>query len=157
MRYIHASTRISGGFGHRIFYGLLIFFLVFSTMARAAELLNFENIYLSSGILGMKFSPLAKSSVGRVVRMKGFMAPPLKPDSRFFVLTRQPVAICPFCSSDAEWPMDIVVVYLKGDYSPTNFSEKITVEGTLELGSSTDPSSGFVSQVRIINATLRTP
>ena len=105
----------------------------------------------------MKFSPLAKSSVGRVVQMKGFMAPQLKPDSRFFVLTRQPVAICHFCSSDAEWPMDIVVVYLKGDYSPTNFSEKITVEGTLELGSSTDPSSGFVSQVRIINATLRTP
>ena len=47
--------------------------------------------------------------------MHGYMAPPLKPESRFFVLTREPLALCPFCQSDAEWPADIVVVYLEGD------------------------------------------
>ena len=27
----------------------------------------------------------------------------------FFVLTRSPVALCPFCDSDKDWPADIIV------------------------------------------------
>ena len=44
--------------------------------------------------------------------MRGFMAPPLKAEAKFFVLTEIPMSICPFCSSDADWPDNIVVVYL---------------------------------------------
>ena len=40
------------------------------------------------------------------------MAPPLKAEAAFFVLTREPVARRPFCQSDADWPDNILVVYL---------------------------------------------
>jgi hypothetical protein len=84
--------------------------------------------------------------------MRGFMAPPLKPDARFFVLTRQPVAICPFCQSDADWPQDIVVVYLQRTLEPVPASRPIEVRGILEVGSKVDPNTGFVSLLRIVDA-----
>ena len=87
--------------------------------------------------------------------MRGYMAPPLKPESKFFVLTREPVAVCPFCSSDAQWPSDIVVIYLSSTLAPLNLSQRIEVTGKLEMGSWTDPESGFVSQVHIVNAEVR--
>lgn len=144
----------AGDISRRFFLGLLLS-LSCAIPCFAAEPITFDNLYQSNGVLGLKFSPHTVAFKGLTVKMRGFMAPPLKPESRFFVLTRQPVAICPFCSSDAEWPIDIVVVYLKDKLSPTNFSDKIEVEGTLELGSWIDPQTGFVSQVRIVNATFK--
>jgi hypothetical protein len=131
-----------------------------SACAQAAmsfdRLLTFESLYKSVGVLGIVYSDQAKALKNKEVHMRGYMAPPLKPESKFFVLTREPVAVCPFCSSDAQWPVDIVVVYLRETLAPTNFSRRIEVTGTLEMGSWTDPQSGFVSQVRIVNAQLGT-
>jgi hypothetical protein len=118
------------------------------------NLLTFDSLYKSVGVLGIVYSDQAKSLKSKEVRMRGFMAPPLKPESKFFVLTREPVAVCPFCSSDAQWPVDIVVIYLRDTLAPTNFSRRIEVTGTLEMGSWTDPQSGFVSQVRIVDARI---
>jgi hypothetical protein len=118
------------------------------------NLLTFDSLYKSMGVLGIVFSDQAKALKNKEVRMRGFMAPPLKPESKFFVLTREPVAVCPFCSSDAQWPVDIVVVYLRETLAPTNFSRRIEVGGKLEMGSWTDPQSGFVSQVRITDARI---
>ncbi len=115
-------------------------------------LLSFDTLYKSVGVLGIQYSERAKLLKGRSIRMRGYMAPPIKPESKFFVLTREPVAVCPFCSSDAEWPVDIVVIYLKGVLGPVSFSQRIEVAGKLEMGSWTDPQSGFVSQVRIVDA-----
>lgn len=42
--------------------------------------------------------------------ISGYMAPPLTPTIRFFVLTEVPMSVCPFCSSDADWPDNIIVV-----------------------------------------------
>jgi hypothetical protein len=120
------------------------------------NLLTFESLYKSVGVLGIVYSDQAKALKSKEVRMRGYMAPPLKPESQFFVLTREPVAVCPFCSSDAQWPVDIVVIYLRDTLAPTNFSRRIEVTGTLEMGSWTDPQSGFVSQVRIVDARLKT-
>ena len=39
---------------------------------------------------GMKFSEKLTDLDGKPVIIKGFMAPPLKPDSTFFVLTKMP-------------------------------------------------------------------
>jgi hypothetical protein len=114
--------------------------------------LTFESLYKSVGVLGIQYSDQAKALKGKEVRMRGYMAPPLKPESSFFVLTREPVSVCPFCASDAQWPVDIVVIYLKGTLAPVNFSKRIEVSGTLEMGSWTDPHTGFVSQVRIVDA-----
>lgn len=123
----------------------------------AAETLGFDGLYKSIGVLGLQYSDRALALRGRVVTIRGYVAPPLKPESRFFVLTREPVAICPFCASDAEWPTDIVVVYLKAAVAPRRASQRVEITGRLEIGSWTDPDTGFVSQVRLMDAELGAP
>jgi hypothetical protein len=91
---------------------------------------------------------------GTTVAITGFMAPPLKPESTFFVLTAQPMAICPFCQSDADWPDDIVVVVLKAATAMTAGGSRLTVTGTLDVGSKTDAATGFVSQIRLVDASF---
>jgi hypothetical protein len=119
------------------------------------DLLSFDELYEGSGVLGLRFAPPLLAARGRRVEMRGYMAPPLKAESLFFVLTREPVSICPFCSSDADWPTDIVVVYLRDPARPIRFSDEISVTGTLEVGSWTDPDNGFVSQIRLVDAAFR--
>jgi hypothetical protein len=149
----------SGGCLRRTFF--LSALLLGMAASQAADnisldtLLSFESLYKSVGVLGTQYSERAKLLKGKEVRMRGYMAPPLKPESKFFVLTREPVAVCPFCSSDAQWPSDIVVIYLSSTLGPLNFSQRIEVSGKLEMGSWTDPETGFVSQVRIVNAEVR--
>jgi hypothetical protein len=151
-----ARTSPSGELLRRTFLLTALSALAPAVLAQGAisfdNVLTFKSLYQSVGVLGVVYSDQAKALQGREVRMRGFMAPPLKPESKFFVLTREPVAVCPFCSSDAEWPVDIVVIYLRDTLAPTNFSRRIEVSGTLEMGSWTDPQSGFVSQVRIVDA-----
>ena len=141
------ALSITGGMRRRFLFCLTV--LLASPLVSAAELLTFDGLYKSNTVLGLKFAERTLELKGRSVRLRGYMAPPLKPESNFFVLTREPVAICPFCSSDAEWPVDIVVVYASKTVIPSNFSERIEVEGTLEVGSFIDPVSGFVSQLRL--------
>jgi hypothetical protein len=117
--------------------------------------LTFDSLYKSVGVLGIVYSDQANALKNKEVRMRGYMAPPLKPESKFFVMTREPVAVCPFCSSDAQWPVDIVAIYLRDTLAPVNFSRRIEVSGILEMGSWTDPQSGFVSQVRIVEAKVQ--
>jgi hypothetical protein len=89
--------------------------------------------------------------------MRGYLAPPLKAEARFFVLSAQPVAVCPFCQSDTDWPEDIVVVYVgSGGWRFHSAAERVEVSGVLDLGAKLDPDTGFVSQVRLIAATVRT-
>ena len=135
---------------------LLLPLLALPLWARAAELLSFATLYKSIGVLGIQYSDKALALRGQQVRLRGFMAPPLKPESRFFVLTREPVAVCPFCASDAQWPVDIIVIYLRGTLAPVNFAQRVEVEGRLEMGSWTDPQTGFVSQVRLVDARVST-
>lgn len=123
--------------------------------ARAAEMIAFDELYGSFGVLGMEFSDKVKTLAGQDVVMRGFMAPPLKAEADFFVLTAIPMAICPFCSSDADWPADIVVVFLERARTFETANRLIEVRGTLEVGSSVDPETGFVSQIRIVDARLR--
>jgi hypothetical protein len=86
--------------------------------------------------------------------MVGYMAPPLKPRLTFFVLTKVPMASCPFCSNAVDWPPDIVLVYL-----PKTIQQKVTtaplkVTGRLEIGVKEDEETGFVSLVRIYADTV---
>jgi len=80
------------------------------------------------------------------------MAPPLKADAEFFVLTRLPMATCPFCSSEADWPSDIVLVKFGGRPIWVNFNVPIVVTGRLSLGTEIDEETGFVSRVRLLDA-----
>ncbi|WP_185983192.1 hypothetical protein [Aureimonas mangrovi] len=100
----------------------------------------------------MSFTPFAQENEGVRVAINGFMAPPLKADSNFYVLTNMPMAVCPFCSSAAEWPNDILAVYAQRVVDVIPFNVRIVTRGTLELGTYKDPELGFVSRVRLVDA-----
>lgn len=134
--------------------GLLSVPLILAAMPAHADLplLAFVELYGAVSPLGLQFSDKAKSLAGQRILMRGYMAPPLKAEAKFFVLAEIPMALCPFCSSDADWPSNIAVVYL--DHAQTFLppNDLIQVEGMLELGSWTDPETGFVSQIRLRDA-----
>jgi hypothetical protein len=124
---------------------------------RPAEVsrISFGEIYSSFGVLGLQFSERVKALAGKRVAIRGFIAPPLKAEADFFVLTKEPVALCPFCQSDADWPADIVVVYTRPGMRVTSYEESVEVTGRLEIGSKTDPKTGFVSLLRLVDAEWR--
>jgi hypothetical protein len=135
--------------------GLAAFALGTKQVAAAPSPLTFDEMYGKIGVLGLEFSEKLKALTGKEIRMKGFMAPPLKAEAVFFVLTEIPMALCPFCSSDSDWPDNIVVVYLSEKQTFVQPSTTIEVTGMLERGSWTDPETGFVSLVRIRDAQYR--
>jgi hypothetical protein len=100
----------------------------------------------------LSFSDQARALEGRRIRVGGFMAPPLKAESTFFVLTKKPMAVCPFCETDAEWPDDILAIYTKRVIAIVPFNVPIIVNGILALGTFKDPDTGFVSRVRLTDA-----
>jgi hypothetical protein len=126
--------------------------LISGATARAGNGLSFDELYGKVSVLGLEFSDKVKRLNGQEIAMRGFMAPPLKAEASFFVLTEVPMSICPFCSTDADWPDNIVVVYLDEKQTFTQPSQTIEVRGTLEMGSWTDPDTGFVSLLRIRQA-----
>ena len=75
----------------------------------AEERLRIRDLYAERA----EFSARANELSGKPVEVQGFMAPPLKADAAFFVLTKLPMAVCPFCDSELDWPNDIVLVRLR--------------------------------------------
>jgi hypothetical protein len=100
----------------------------------------------------LSFSDLAISLAGERISVQGFMAPPLKAESHFFVLTRRPMSVCPFCETEAQWPDDIIAVYTKRAVEIVPFNVAILTYGALDLGAWTDPDTGFVSRVRLLDS-----
>ncbi|MFN3616092.1 MAG: hypothetical protein ACK4WC_16250 [Rubrimonas sp.] len=124
---------------------------------RAAELLEMERLYGPEEDRtgpGPIFSDLARRNDGRRVRFRGFMAPPLIAETNFFVLADIPMAICPFCDTESEWPNNIVSVFAKRVVEVTPFHAPIEVEGVLRLGPHLHEPTGFLSLVRLDDATL---
>lgn len=111
------------------------------------EVVKLRDLYHRKAI-----SDFAKESVGERLHIDGYMAPPLKAESRFFVLTRRPMSVCPFCETEAEWPNDILAVYTKRIVDVVPYNVKIVASGVLELGAWKDPETGFVSLVRLVDA-----
>ena len=101
---------------------------------------------------GGAFSALAEKLSGARVEMQGYMAPPLKAEMNFFVLTRIPMAVCPFCDSEASWPEDLILVFVAGELTPLPINDLIRVAGRLDLGTKTDPATGFVSRARLMDS-----
>lgn len=127
----------------------------FVISAAAPAPLTFANLYGPVTADGIQLAPAAQALVGRKVDLRGFMAPPLKAESDFFVLTRYPMSICPFCSNAADWPVDIVMVRLGAAAETIEPSYAIDVTGTLEHGMKIDQATGFVSLVRLVDAVWR--
>lgn len=114
--------------------------------------LSFDELYASFSALGLQFSDKVLNLTGKKISIQGFMAPPLKAEANFFVLTEIPMALCPFCSTDADWPDNIMVVYMDRKQTFTDPNVRIEARGRLERGSWTDPDTGFVSQLRLREA-----
>src|SRR5262245_4074073 len=121
------------------------FALLASRSAQAAERIAIAELWAA----GSEFSQRAKGLAGKTVELRGYMAPPLKAEVDFFVLTTLPMAVCPFCDNAAAWPEDIVLVFLDRPVRAIPYDRLISVTGTLQLGTETDPGTGFVSRVRL--------
>ena len=102
----------------------------------------------------MSFTGVARDLEGERVLFKGFMAPPLKADSNFFVLTKRPMSVCPFCETSAEWPDDIMAVYTKRRLQVVAYNWPIKVRGVLKLDEFVDPETGFLSRARLEDASV---
>ena len=126
--------------------GLLFTLLALST-ALAQPQFTFGDLYADVGT--QEFSSELEAASGKTVTMLGYAAPPLKPDADFFVLTKYPMSVCPFCESEADWPPDIVYVKLPKGGTDTIIFGALKVTGTLEVGTAKDPATGFVSRIRI--------
>lgn len=131
--------------------GLSPLLLARPALAAPAKL-GFPELYGKISVLGLEFSAKVRELDGKDVVMSGFMAPPLKAEASFFVLTEIPMSICPFCSSDSDWPDNIVVIYLDEKQTFVQPGTRIEVSGRLEMGSWTDPETGFLSRLRLRGA-----
>jgi len=103
----------------------------------------------------LSFSDLAKRLKGKPVSIQGFMAPHLKVESDFFVLSNSPVDTCPFCESEDQWIDTIVFVRMRKRQEAVSPGAVIQVTGVLEIGPQTDAATGFVSRVRLADATFQ--
>lgn len=100
----------------------------------------------------MAFSETANKLAGTEVEIQGFMAPHLKVDSHFFVLSNQPVDTCPFCESEDDWLDTIIFVVMREKQEAINPGILIWTRGILDIGPATDAETGFVSRVRLLDA-----
>jgi hypothetical protein len=133
-----------------VFFLLLGISISISAKAEGTPVrLKFSDFFASGSSRGLVFSEKLRGLNGNSVVISGYMAPPLKPSLDFFVLTLQPMAICPFCDSDASWPSNIVVVYLKSGKTIEATINALQVTGRLDIGRHVDETTGFVSQIRI--------
>jgi hypothetical protein len=117
--------------------------------AQAQNIMKFSELYSKITVRGIEFSPKLTALAGQKVTMTGFMAPPLKPKLDFFVLTRVPMSSCPFCTTSADWPPDIVLVIMPDGKLLEPSTGPIRVTGRLEVGVKRDEQTGFVSLVRL--------
>ena len=131
---------------------LLVAILLLLSAPAAAQTasLKFSEFYVDD--FSVTYSDKLKALAGQRVAVEGFMAPPLKAEGNFVVLTRYPVDVCPFCAAEADWPIDILAVYLREEVA--HVATKVRVVGTLDIGSKIDTKLGFVSLIRLQNASL---
>jgi hypothetical protein len=103
---------------------------------------------------GLILSDKLLSLDGLEVSMEGYMAPPLKAELDYFVLTRIRLAFCPFCTNASDWPDDIALVYMEPGNAAEVTLSPIRIVGQMEVGTSVDEETGMVSLVRIYAHTL---
>jgi len=101
------------------------------------------------------FSPLAQELKGKRISIQGFMAPHLKVDSDFFILSNTPVETCPFCASEGDWIDSIIFARMRTKQEALDPGTLILVEGMLEIGPERDEETGFVSKVRLTDVEFR--
>lgn len=113
----------------------------------ATPSIKFRELYIKGNDLTDK----ARGLEGQEVEMIGYMAPPLKSEIDFFVLTKLPMSTCPFCETEAQWPDDLVLALTSEPVSVVRYTDLIKVKGRFETGFKKDAGTGFVSFVRLVD------
>jgi len=116
--------------------------------------ISFDQFYIGNSTQAPDFSPLARSLAGKRVRISAYVATPFRAEAEFLMLTRSSMHICPYCNSDNSWPVDIIVAYTKGIIPAPNPAKPVIVTGVLEIGEKLDATTGMVSQLRLMDATI---
>lgn len=116
--------------------------------ASAGDIVTLDGFYNPD----MSISPYGWFLNGMQLRIQGFMAPPLPASDKFFVLGHAPLAVCPSCKSEEDWPGNIAAVYSRYFITPTEIDASIVTSGVLQVGTYRDEQLGFVSQLRITDA-----
>jgi len=98
---------------------------------------------------GLVLSDKLVSLDGRTAILEGYMAPPLKAELDYFVVTRIQLSFCPFCSTAADWPDDIALVYMPEGQGALATDRPVRIIGRMEIGRSVDHETGMVSLVRL--------
>ena len=100
---------------------------------------------------GLDYSQNLLDLDGQLVELTGFMAPPLKPRVEWFMLTREPMQTCPYCSDAADWPPDVVLVILQDGRATDaqQHTDLLRVIGRLDIGIAHDVEAGL-SLIRIV-------
>jgi hypothetical protein len=112
--------------------------------------IRFDEFYSGQSIRGgVILSDKLVALDGKDVMIEGYMAPPLKPALDFFVLTRERLSFCPFCSSAADWPIDIALAYMPEGKTTLATIDPIRITARLEVGVSQDFETGMYSLVRL--------
>jgi hypothetical protein len=119
-------------------------------------LLSFKEIYATTGVIGLRLGDRAKELARRPVRIRGYMAPPIVDAADYFILTRSPALICPFCDPGSGWPDDVVLVQLERESRFVDPSHPIEVAGTFDIGAARDERTGTVRLVRLLGAAWHT-
>ena len=112
--------------------------------------LKFEDIYDRDGNLSEVISETDK----QWVTIEGFMAPVLKAGVKFFVLTKKPLEVCPFCEPDAEWPPDILPVFTKRVVTEVPNWRRIEVTGLMSNEPHIDQGTSFYSKFRLLKSSF---
>ena len=120
------------------------------TFTDAPVKITFGEFYQAvSPRLGLVMSDKLVSLDNQQVIIEGYMAPPLKPALDWFVLTKSPLQVCPFCSTDVDWPDEIALVYMPQEDTILSTIRPLRLTGTLHVGRNIDAETGMVSLVRI--------
>ena len=127
-------------------------FLLLSPLSAFGEnvTLKFEDIYDKDGNLSEVISETDK----QWVTIEGFMAPVLKAGAKFFVLTKKPLEVCPFCEPDAEWPPDILPVFTKRVVTEVPNWRRIEVTGLMSDEPHIDQGTSFYSKFRLLKSSF---
>ena len=137
-------------------FSVLLLTLLLPLTATAETNLEFGTFSADVVRGGIDFTPNLLELEGETIRMVGYMAPPLKPRVEWFVLTREPLATCPYCSDAAEWPADVVFVRLPSGRTANTEAHNTLIEviGRLELGIDQTEEEGL-SLIRLIDVRVQ--
>jgi hypothetical protein len=121
----------------------------------ASPSLQLGDLYRNPDMPGVDYRPKVLAMAGQRVSVKGYVVPHTADRAApFMIVSAEPLAGCPHCLAALDLPSDSVIGYFKEQPKLKDIGLPVMVEGTLELGSRADAKTGFVSAIRLVEASI---